>query len=223
MVQVIKVAIAVSSTMTFTNTREPWKLKTTYQFIVDVCTSGGATLGPRGASPKKKVLKKNIVEVFFHGWFEQFDFLKNIHTFGPLKLRKPTSRQRHWKANTDHTCFWHPHLHSFRSLCLSLFLWFLYLPLMASPLSIVGLLFIFSSSLPLRLDHQWFMMFHCPRDFTLQIWDYTLQQTWVFSTFFYLRLLKNVNKTPKFLQLYSTVDQNKEINLLISTLAQLLK
>ena len=30
-------------------------------------------------------------------------------------------------------------------------------------------------------------------------------------------LIKNVNKTPKFLQLYSTVDQNKEINLLIST------
>ena len=40
-----------------------------------------------------------------------------------------------------------------------------------------------------------------------------------FQHFFYLRLLKNVNKTPKFLQLYSTVDQNKEINLLISTVS----
>ena len=40
-----------------------------------------------------------------------------------------------------------------------------------------------------------------------------------FQHFFYLRLLKNVNKTPKFLQFYSTVDQNKEINLLISTVS----
>ena len=52
---------------------------------------------------------------------------------------------------------------------------------------------------------------------------YSLQQTWVFSTFFYLRLLKTVNKTPKFLQLYSTVDQNKEINLLISTVGTIVE
>ena len=52
---------------------------------------------------------------------------------------------------------------------------------------------------------------------------YSLQKTWVFSTFFYLRLLKNVNKTPKFLQLYSTVDQNKEINLLISTVGTIVE
>ena len=34
---------------------------------------------------------------------------------------------------------------------------------------LVGLLFIFSSFLPLRLDCQLFMMFHYLRDFTLQI------------------------------------------------------
>ena len=40
MVRVIEVAIieVVSSAITFTITFEPWKLKTIYQFIVDVCT-----------------------------------------------------------------------------------------------------------------------------------------------------------------------------------------
>ena len=41
---------------------------------------------------------------------------------------------------------------------------------------LVGFLSIFSSFLPLRLDRQLFMMFHCPRDFTLQIWDYSVLQ-----------------------------------------------
>ena len=47
----------------------------------------------------------------------------------------------------------------------------------------------------------------------------SLQQTWVFSTFFYLLSLKNINKRLNFLQLYSTVaEQGKEIHKFISTI-----
>ena len=82
--------------------------------------------------PPKKIEKKKILEVFsFMGDSNNLNYLKNINSFGPLKLRKPESGQRHRRGNTNHTCFWHPHLHSFISLCL----WFLNLPLPASPLS----------------------------------------------------------------------------------------
>ena len=106
----------------------------------------------------------------FLGDSNNLKFLKNIHTFGPLKFRRLASGQRHRRRNIDHTCFWHPHLHSLISLSLSFsdFLIYHFQPRHY----LVGLLFIFSSSLPLRLDRQLFMMFPCPRDFTLQIWDY---------------------------------------------------
>ena len=50
-------------------------------------------------------------------------------------------------------------------------------------------------------------------------WDqfYWLQQTWVFSTFFYSWSLKNVNKRPTVVHLYSNVEQGKEIHKFIST------
>ena len=90
--------------------------------------------GPPHPSPPKKKKKIYSRGILFQGWFEQFELFKEhkyFWAFGPLKLRKPASGQRYRRGNTNHTCFWHPHLHSFISLCL----WFLNLPLPASPLS----------------------------------------------------------------------------------------
>ena len=123
--------------------------------------------GPPYPSPQKK-RKKYIVEVFsFRGDSNNLNFLKNINTFGPLA--PSSSENQHLGRDTGEAT---QTIHAFGTptstllyLSVSDFLIYHFRPHHC----LVGSLFIFSSSLPLRLDRQLFMMFPCPRDFTLQI------------------------------------------------------